>query len=209
MPPSPIGYYPELAQAYASSFDRLGRQTQQAGDEFNTGVQTEAQAAQRKSDLEARAQRLQDMTDPNKYQKIKKDDGGFDFIDPQGQQVDIATLAQRTGTKAIDWIKDSENPIDVQYLNDYSNLQDFMNAVLSKDKKKRDSFISTDKNLQRYTQGRGGIDRLLRDFKMSYQRYYTPRSINPQAWGQAPGRVVVPTAQSNEGYGLGGGGEGI
>lgn len=205
---SPIGYYPEIAQAYEASFGRQGRQTQIAGDEYNTGVRAEAEAAQRKADLEARAQKLQDMTDPGKYQKVKKEDGGFDFIDPEGNQVDIATLSQRTGTKALDWIKDSENPIDIQYLNDYSNLQDFMSAVLSKDKKKIDSFTSTDKNLQRYTKGRGGVDQLLRDFKKSYQRYYTPRSVNAQAWGKAPSRVVVPTAQpgKSKGYGLDDGG---
>lgn len=200
MPPvegleSPLGNFEDLAKAYSLSFARQRGQAQSVADEAQTGQQV----ANQQSSIKQQIQELQNLTDPNAYKKVRKEDGGFDFVDPTGKQVDIATVTDRTGTTARDWIDDSENPIDVQYRNDYENLQKFMDAVLSKDQDTIDQYISTDPSLKQYTQGRGGIDRLLQEFKRSYQRYYTPRSEDPQAWGRAPSRVVVPTAQSQSG----------
>lgn len=198
---SPLGNFPDLAKAYSLSFARNRGQTQAVSDQG----QAEAQVGNEQSRIKQKIAELESMADPKNYRKVKKQDGGFDFFDPQGNQLDIATVASRTGTKAMDWVSDSENPIDIQYLNDYKNLQGFMDAVLSKDEETIKKYTGTDPNLQRYISGRGGINNLLMDFKKAYQRYYTPRSADPQAWGQAPSRVVVPTPQSNS-YGLGGGG---
>lgn len=199
---SPLGNFSDIANSYALSFGRQRGQTQAVADRASTANQVENQQVA----IEKKVNELKSLTDPNAYKKVRKQDGGFDFFDPQGNQVDIATVADRTGTKAGDWVSDSENPIDIQYNNDYKNLQGFMDAVLSKDQAKIDQFTSTDPNLQQYISGRGGIDRLMQEFKKAYQRYYTPRSVDQQAWGQAPSRVVVPTPQSGGGYGLGTGG---
>jgi hypothetical protein len=212
MPPitdSPLGNFPELSRAYAGSFARIGNQTKTAGDEFNTAVGAEAAQAQRKADLEAQARRLQDMTDPSKYQLTQKEDGGYDFFDPEGQQIDIATYAQRTGTRPADVLEKSQNPIDIQYVNDFNNLQKFMDAVVSKDTDAIKQFTDADANLKQYTSGTGGLDRLFQQFKSTYQRYYTPRNVDPRAWGQAPSGVVVRAAKRGDTYGVGDGSGGI
>lgn len=192
MPPatnSPLGNFPELAKAYASSFARIGNQTKSAGDEYNTGIQVEAAEAQRKAELEAKAQRLKDLADPTKYQVKRKEDGGFDFFDPEGQQIDIATYSQRTGVRPVDVLKSSDNPIDQQYLQDYDRLQTYMQALRDKDTETLDAMRRGDERLKDFDDA-GGIDRLLQLFKQSYNRYYTPRNVDPRAWGQRPGTAL-------------------
>ena len=196
MNPSPLGSFPELAQAYASSFAQGEGQLATAADRYNT----DAAESNRKESIKARIQQLQNISNPDMYKKVKKADGGFDFFDPEGNQIDIATAATRTGRPAWEWIKDSENPIDIQYRNDYSNLQDFMNALASKNQDKINQFKASDPNLGRYTSDRGGIDALMRDFRKVYKRYYDPSS-----WGAAPSKVAVPAPQSGSSYGLGSG----
>jgi hypothetical protein len=197
MAKSPIGNFPEVANAYASSFARQDRNLGQAGDQYNTQVQVEnARAA-----ASAHAQQIADLADPSKYKRVPKQDGGFDFIGPDGQQVDIATLASRTNTDPSDWVKDSNNPIDVQYLNDYSNMKKFMDAVVSKDTNAIKQFTDSDPNLSHY-QSKGGLQQLLQDFHNTYQRYYVTRAQNPQAWGYAPGNPVVNAPQTDSGSSL-------
>ncbi len=69
-----------------------------------------------------------------------------------------------------------------------------MNAVLSKDTAKIQEYEGTDPNLKQYTSGRGGIDRLMKQFKQTYQRYY-----KPSAYGASPGEAVVKAPQSQSG----------
>lgn len=190
-PASPLGApnAPELAKLYAASF-----QLPQA----TVASKAQAQNAQEKvkqDEYAAKiaAQKEADKADFKAYRVVKKSDGGYDFFDPDGQQVDIATLTQRTGVNPVDILKDSENPIDIQYVQDYNNLQDFVRAVLSGDRKKVESYTAAKPELNQY-KDKDGINRLIQDFRQAYQRYYIPRSINPQAWGaKVPGSAVVPT----------------
>lgn len=184
---------PELAALYQSSFQLP---QSQGAVSAQANVAAEQVAAAKKAAAEAE-QRQKDLSDPSKYRQVQNKNGGYDFYDPNGNQVDIATLSAKTGTKPADWLKDSQDPTDVQYKNDYSNLQKFMDAVTSKDKKTVDAFTSTDSNLKKYTQSKGGLHNLMQDFYNSYQRYYVPRSQDPQAWGRIPGSPLVPTSQGS------------
>lgn len=186
----------QLAALYQSSF----RLPQSSG-----AVAAGAQIASDKVDEQKRAaaaakQKERDMADPENYRRVKKDDGGYDFFAPDGSQIDIATLTERTGTRPTDWIDDSENPIDIQYREDSKNLEDYINAVLTRDNKKLEAYRKSRPELSQYDD-RGGVDRLINDFKQSYQRYYQPKQ-----WGAAPGRAVVPTATTGSSYGLDDGG---
>lgn len=87
----------------------------------------------RRAAAEARARELQDKLDPSKYQKIRKDDGGFSFFDPSGKEIDIDTYAKRTGQRRVDVIKDSDNPIDQQFIDDYNQMNDLNQAVWRND----------------------------------------------------------------------------
>jgi hypothetical protein len=94
----------------------------------------------REAARQAEIQKLQDSMDPNKYQKQRKDDGGFAFFDPSGKEIDIHTYAQRTGQRRVDVLKDSENPLDQQYIDDWSQMNDLNQAVWRNDKTAMDTF---------------------------------------------------------------------
>ena len=194
---------PELAALYQSSF-----QLPQSSGAVSAGANIAADqvAAAKRAAAEAK-QREQDLADPSKYRAVQKEDGGYDFFAPDGSQVDIATLTQRTQTKATDWIKDSQNPIDIQYLEDQKNVNGFINAILTKDQDKINKYRNQaaaeygEDVLAPYVSGRGGVDKLLKQFQKNYQRYYVPRSVNPQSWGTAPGLPTVPIGSSLSEFG--------
>jgi len=95
-----------------------------------------------------RIEELKDMMDPNKYQKVRKQDGGFDFLDPSGQKIDINTFAQRTGARRVDILKDSENQLDQQYINDWSNANDLAQAAFNGDSDTIAAFTEQNPNLK-------------------------------------------------------------
>lgn len=66
-----------------------------------------------------------------KYQKIPKSDGGFSFVDPDGNEISAAEYAAATGTTAADVLKDSQNPIDRAYLLDAKQLNNYINDKLN------------------------------------------------------------------------------
>ena len=199
---------PELAAMYQSSFQLPQSNSATKAQSFQTGVtvDNQQQAAKMKiEELKQQAQDLADQNDPSKYEVKKKADGGYDFFDPKGNQIDIATYTQKTGLKAADVLKDSENPIDIQYREDYKNLEDLLNAVVNKDTAKLDS----------YEQAQPGVTKkkpqeIIEQFKKYYQRYYTPRTADPNAWGITPkAGVMVPnqSATTTAFPSLGGGNE--
>lgn len=201
-PVSPLGASnaPELGKLYQSTF-----QLPQSEGATSAHAQLASQVvAEQKAAAAAAKQKQKDLSNINSYKLVKKKDGGYDFFDPDGNQVDIATLTQRTGVKPADVVKDSENPIDIQYVNDYNNLQDYISAKLSGDSKKAKAYEASKPELAQY-QGKGGAHQLISDFQNYYQRYYTPRDVNPNAWGVTPGdNPFVPTASdASESVGIG------
>lgn len=187
----------ELANMYQSSF-QLPQSQGAVGAQAN--IAAEQVAAAKKAAAEAE-QRQQDLANPDKYRKVPSKDGGYDFFAPDGSQIDIATLTQKTGTKADYWLKDSQDPTDIQYLEDSKNLQNFVNAALTKDKNTYQGYIDSAKangiDLNPYIKNKGGVHNLIQKFQQTYQRYYVPQSKDPQAWGRVPGNPVVPASQGS------------
>lgn len=195
---APASSYSDIGNLMASSF-QLGEAKPAAGASAVIAQQTVDEQKRAAAEAKARQAAVEEaknaIHDPKRYEKVLKDDGGYDFYftDPSGkrQQVDIATLAKNTNTRAVDWLKDSQNPVDIQYLNDYQNLNDFMNAVASKNKDKVDEFTQRAKaegvDLSPFTTNTGGLDQLIKKFQQNYQRYYTPN------WGAANGSPIIPT----------------
>lgn len=200
---------PELAKLYQSSF-QLPQSSGATG--AAAGVASDIAAAQRAAAAKAEAeakQKAADEADINKYRFVQKPDGGYDFFAPDGQQVDIATLSQKTGVKPVDILfnsklgTDSQNPIDIQYAEDQKNLNDYIRAKLSNNKTKVQGYEAAKPELSQY-QGQGGAHKLITDFQGYYQRYYVPRSVNPTAWGYNPGsNPLVPSPDTSGGASAG------
>lgn len=191
-PASPLGASqgPELAALFQSTY-----QLPQATGAVSAGANIAAEqvAAAKRAAAEAKA-RADDLSDPKKYRRVRKADGGFDFFAPDGSQVDIATLTQRTGTRPLDWIDDSDNPIDKNYIANWKNLNDYMNAVTNQEATKiaviKAKAKKNGRDLSKY-EDEGGVDRLVRDFRQAYRRYYDPSS-----WGVKPStRTFIPSSE--------------
>lgn len=201
---------PELANLYKSTFQlpQSSGSTSAAANVSGDIVAQQRAAAAAAAQAAAEAkQKAADLQDLSKYRVQQKDDGGYDFFAPDGSQVDIATLSQRTGVKPVDILfsktlgTDSQNPIDIQYAEDQKNLNDYIRAKLSNNTAKIKQYETSQPDLSQY-QGQGGAHNLINKFQQTYQRYYVPRSVDTNAWGTNPGSPVVGAAQTGNNYGV-------
>ena len=108
---SPIGSFPELWKYSDALNSGTLSQTESAGmignantDESNRRAAASAAAAakKKKSDLI----------------RVKKEDGGFDFFDGDGNPITAAQYAQVNDITISDALKGSENGMDTAYIND-------------------------------------------------------------------------------------------
>lgn len=128
----------------ASSFrDSLAQPAAGVGNAASQVASAEEEAAQRAR--QAEIQKLQDKLDPSKYKMVRREDGGFGFYDPDGQQIEISKYAEVTGQRASEILKYSDNPFDQQYVNDYENTRDLINAIQNGDNDKVSAYKANNK----------------------------------------------------------------
>lgn len=201
-PTSPLGDFPELRQLYQVDFQMP--QVMGAANAIVGGAEEAERAAAAGRAAAERARKAKEeaalaIKDPKRYERVKKKDGGYDFFftDPSGkrQQVDIATLINNTGDDREKWLSGSENPIDVQYLDEQNTVRDFMTAVTTKDRDKIDEYKQralkeSNVDLSPYADKEGGLDALIKQFYTKYRRYYT------SDWGASPGAPLIPKGSS-------------
>lgn len=130
---APSSYIPEIANAMRSKFALGGVSKAGQGMGVVASQVADDEEKRREAARKQQIQALQDKMDPSKYQKLRKDDGGFAFYDPEGKEIDIDTYAKRTGMRRADILKDSENPIDQQYIYDWSQLNDVSQRLFAGD----------------------------------------------------------------------------
>lgn len=122
-PSSPLGSFPELAKMYSSAFQLPLSNAATAVGANNTALTVKN--AQNQADFKQKLE--QDMIDPAKYKQIPIEDGGFDFVAPNGQKISAYDYARITGKDLGSILKQSQNPIDIGFQQDYKNLQDYIN----------------------------------------------------------------------------------
>lgn len=183
-PASPLGSFPELAQMYRSSFQlplsNAQMQAQSAHDAITIANQKKAE--------EIRQRHAQDLLDPNKYQRIKKADGGFAFVGPDGKEISASAYADLIGKNPKDVLKDSENPIDIAYSQDFDNLQDFLRAVTTGDKEKSKQYYALNPGLEKMKP-----DEVIRQFKEAYPTVYGGNKA-----GVPLGQTAIPTVRKQD-----------
>jgi hypothetical protein len=175
---------PEIAQAAASSFqlpqsmagaNAIGQQA-----EVDVKAQEEAAAFEEK--------RKAAMLDPNKYQKLPKEDGGYAFLDPQGNEISAHDYSRVTGQSLDSVLADSENPIDIGFQEDYNNLRDFLSAVQNNDKETVDAIMAENPELNNY---KDDIPALIKQFQNHYPTVYGLK----QNGNQPVNRTYVPSTK--------------
>lgn len=90
---------------------------------------------------QAQMRKISDKLDPSKYRRERKADGGFAFFDPDGAEIGVDRYTQMTGQRLVDVLKDSENPIDQEYINDYMNMNSLAQAMYNGDQDTVNAFI--------------------------------------------------------------------
>ncbi len=186
-PASPLGSFPELAKFFANTFQSPTRQAglsaYATNNDINVGNQragaASAVAAQRAA-LADKLNRL-DPSNPDNYQKIAKNDGGYDFLDPAGNKLTVQQYAQAqsklTG-KQVDpsqVLSDSKNSLDQQYVNDHTNLEKLINYSLGGDVKKRDDLalqLGGQPLVDLVKKGKITPDQLIKQFMSYYPHIY-------------------------------------
>lgn len=186
-PTSPLGDFPELAALSRSSFQLPGASAAAgaAGNVAQIGEANRRQAesiARRKKidEITQKIQDIKDSTDPNKYQKAPKADGGFDFFDPKGNPISVAEYAKVTGKPVASILKDSQNFKDIQFIQDFDELQELVDATANgltpeekeKIEKKHPGIVGKIKNLT--------PDELIKQFRSYYPNVYNPAATSSQ-----------------------------
>lgn len=124
---SPLGSFPELAKLYSSAPQVEQVHLKASGDSYNTGVTADNAAAAQQASQQAALQKLKDVQDPSKYQQVQKQDGGYAFYDPLGNEISAQQYASVVGKSPADILKNSQNPVDKAFVQDYNQLQNYIN----------------------------------------------------------------------------------
>ena len=110
----------------------LNNSAQGLGNIANEVAQQEKEAAE--VARQAQMQKIKDKLDPSKYRAEKdREDGGFSFYDPDGNKIGIDRFSAVTGVDPATILKNSDNPFDLQYVNDYNNTRDLVTAIQNGD----------------------------------------------------------------------------
>lgn len=164
---NPLGasFAPEISSMNNASFAAPISAGITAGQGYKADVAVAEQKAREKAALEAAVQREKDLNDPSKYQQIPKDDGGYTFLDPDGNEISAFTYSRVVNKSPDKILSDSQNPIDQGFVNDYKNLQDFMTAVRNNDTEAVDAALKANPELEKFKKDLPG---LIQRFKEHY-----------------------------------------
>lgn len=81
--------------------------------------------------VQAQSEFAKEQLDESKY-KIENTPNGVNILDPvSGQPVDIGTFVNRTGANPAEVLKASPNQRDQQFVSDYNNFQQYLNAAVN------------------------------------------------------------------------------
>lgn len=218
--PSPLGSFPELAKLYQSSF-QLPLSNAQTGAQAQQDQVTVENAKKAQAEAEARSRAF---SDPSKYTVVQRPDGGYGFYGPDGKEVTAAQYAAVAGKLPTDILKDSQNPIDQQYIQDSKNLSAYYKAKAQSKYDKGQAAIA--KQIETQVKNAYGLDlaktphqQVLQAFYSNYPTVYGPNKNNAPGFsgsnlaipgtGTAVGQLGGQSVVNSLNYGGFGGGSGI
>lgn len=206
---SPLGSFPELSKLYSSGDELSQTRLASAAPNYNTGVQVsnDAQAA-----AEARASaaaKASALSDPSKYKQVQKADGGYAFYDPFGNEISASAFAAIHNSTPADILKNSQNPIDKAYIQDFNQLQNYINNKnnAKNDPAARSAAQATETQIRKVY----GIDihqqnplQVIQAFQMAYPTVYG--GTGPGAQGSAQLLPNAAAEKASKKVTVGGGG---
>lgn len=199
------GNDPLIQNMYRSGFQRMAANAAGQTVAGKAVAQKQAEDAARQQALlaaKAAQQKLVDRSDPNKWRLQRKEDGGFDIFDPDGNKKSVNDMAKETNTDPRDILKDSQNPHDIQYQQDYSDLRDLLQAYAQNDKEYIASAVEQNGAIAGMTP-----QELMKRFRDAYPNVYGNWSANRATGLRRAGQRALfapagdggPTEQLNAG----------
>jgi hypothetical protein len=189
----------EVNQAYQSSF-RAPAISSSVGAITNGAQQV---VEERKKAEAAAAAAAAAKSDPKNFQRLPKEDGGFAFFDGEGKEISAHEYARATGNEVASVLADSENPIDISYVNDYKNLRSYMTAWQNKDKEAIAAIQNADETGQ--LKKIKDPHELMKRFYQAYPTVYGRGGFKgANTAGQKVGTAFIPKYNSSAGNGWGG-----
>lgn len=183
-PTSPLGDFPELRGMYDVRFQNAGKAGAMQALSSTRSIQEQnaraAEAAAKRAEIDKLQESIkqkQALADPNNYQKVAKEDGGFDYYDPSGNRISVADYAKIKNTTPAKVLADSENNLDRQYIQDHKNLNELLNTVSSGDQDKLKKIYESNPGLEQSIKGMKP-DELVRRFRQSYPNIYGDNNVN-------------------------------
>lgn len=205
---SPLGNFPELSKLYGDLSDLQPKAQAVQGAAYNAQVEdANAKAAA------ARAASAQNaMLDPSKYQRVPAGDGGWNFIAPNGQQISANDYSRITGKSLDEVLKNSQNPIDTSFQEDYKNLNDYIKNKIASAQDPNSDAAKQVAAIEQKVKDSYGIDlkgAQISDVMNAFQQAY-PTVFGGNKTGVPAGQTFIPTSQygqanqNNAGGGIGG-----
>lgn len=128
-----------------------------------------AQAA--KDEAEKKQKELDYIKDPKNYKKIVNDVGGYDFYDGMGGKITAREFASATNQHITDVYKDSQDPNDKDFTDDYNKVLELGKIIQSGDKKARDKFYKENPDWEKAYHNTPYND-IVKDLHNEYSGYF-------------------------------------
>lgn len=193
-PIDPAFTSPEIAQANQIKFQlpQSNAGAYAIGQQADMDLKAQEQAAAYEEKRKAA------LLDPSKYQQIPKEDGGYSFLDPLGNEISAHDYSRVTGKSVASILSDSENPIDIGFLQDFSNLQDYIDAkIASKTDPEADGLV---KQIEQTVRDEFGEDLSQMEIKQVIERFQRayPTVYGLKQPGVQAGRTFLPSTSAAE-----------
>lgn len=135
-----------------------------------------------------------------KFERVAKEDGGFAFYDPDGNEISAWQYSRAQGKDPTYAVKGSQNPIDQGFSQDYKNLQSFLTAVRNGDKKTVKAYYKANPKLKKYEKN---VQKLTQDFQKRYPTVFGTRGSGRQSpWSVSIKKPSKGGGSLSSSYGL-------
>lgn len=180
------------------ALEQRGDWSDRASGALGTGAaaQDEAEKAAAKlaaqkaaDDAQATQDEIKRLSDPKNYQSIINDAGGYDFFNPNGEKISPVDYAKATNKHITDVYKDSQDPNDKDFTDDYNRVLQLGKIIQSGDKKARDKFYKENPDWKK-AYGNTPYNDIVKDLRSEYQGYFRSDqelTRNDSFGKQAPG----------------------
>jgi len=120
------------------------------------------------------------MLDPSNFKRVAAQDGGYDFYDPAGRKIDVQTYAAAKGVRPDEALKDSGNPNDTDFVQNYNKTMELGRVMASGDQTTLDKFYKANPDVKNNIDQLGikGFSDYVKNFRQAYAPYFTSAQSN-------------------------------